>query len=398
MRKREQRINNLRRWIERTKAYQPPKKKKENNRNWLKYLPNCNEDLEDTLFECYVMARRGKRKTSDEYKYEVFLEDNIRQLADDIAHRRWKPSRSKAFITHTPVDREIFAAQFRDRIVHHLLYAVVAPWWDKQFIYDSYSCRVGKGTDFGILRMQKFMRKASCNCTKRAYVLKGDLSGYFMSLNRQVLYDKVTVGLKRQFPKRGFLYELCEYLWREVIFDDPCDGVRIAGALRDWDCLPYNKSLFHQPKGQGIVIGNLTSQLLSNIMLNDFDWYVKKKLKFPYYGRYVDDFFVVVPEEEYERAKDAMRNEIPEKLKEKGLKMHPKKLYIQEVRKGCPFLGKMVRPFVLLPGKRYFKNAKNAFWGYIEGAVEYETVQSYVGLGKHMAAYKVMMKMVDKLE
>lgn len=99
------------------------------------------------------------------------------------------------------------------------------------------------------------------------------------------------------------MYELCEYLWKEVIFDNPCLGVRIAGKKSNWDCLPYDKSLFHQPPGQGIVIGNLTSQLLSNIMLNDFGWYVKKKLGFAFYGRYVDDFFVVVGEVEYERAK-----------------------------------------------------------------------------------------------
>lgn len=378
--------------ILKAQAYRPPKKRKVNNRNFLERLPECDDDLEDTLFECYMMARRGKRKTVDEHKFEVFLEENLKQLADDIIHRRWKPSRSKAFVTHTPVDREIFAAQFNDRIVHHLLYAIVAPWWDKRFIYDSYSCRVGKGTDFGAERMQIFMRKASSNCKRKAYVLKGDISGYFMSLNRQTLYNKVMWGLKKQFPERGFLYKLCEYLWREVIFDDPCLGARIVGRKKDWVVLPYNKSLFHQPPGQGIVIGNLTSQLLSNIMLNDFDWYVKRKLGFNFYGRYVDDFFIVVSAEEYARAKQAFDEEIPARLKEEGLLMHPKKVYIQEVTKGCPFLGKMVRPFVLMPGKRYLKNMNKAFKGYVKGDVSLETVQSYIGMSHHMAAFSAMDK------
>lgn len=380
--------------VKRAQAYRPPKKKKVNNRNFLKRLPECEGELEDVLFECYMMARRGKRKTVDEYKFETFLEENLRQLCDDIIHRRWKPSRSKAFVTHTPVDREIFAAQFNDRIVHHLLYAIVAPWWDKRFIYDSYSCRVNKGTDFGVERMQSFMKKVSRNGKKKAHVLKGDISGYFMSLNRQTLYDKVMWGLKRQFPDRGFLYKLCEYLWREVIFDDPCMGARIVGRKKDWEVLPYNKSLFHQPEGQGIVIGNLTSQLLSNIMLNDFDWYVKKKLGFFYYGRYVDDFFIIVPEEDFERAKHAFRFEIPESLKGEGLTMHPNKIYIQEVVKGCPFLGKMVRPFVLMPGRRYLKNMRKAFFGYVKGEASYETVQSYIGMGHHMSAYKAMNKVL----
>lgn len=379
-------------------AYHPPKKKRRNDRNFLKRLPQRDEDLESTLLECYIMARRGKRRTADEHKFEVYLEENLSQLAHDIINRQWKPSRSKAFVTHTPVDREIFAAQFRDRIVHHLLYAVVAPWWDKRFIYDSYSCRAEKGTDFGISRMQSFMRKASENGKNKAYVLKGDLSGYFMSLDRKRLYEKVMWGLKKQFPNGGWLYRLCKYLWREVIFDEPCFGARIVGSFKDWECLPYNKTLFHQPDGRGIVIGNLTSQLLSNIMLNDFDWYVKKKLGFAFYGRYVDDFFIVVPEKELTRAKKAFFNEIPLKLSSMELTMHPKKIYIQEVKKGCPFLGKVVRPFVLTPGRRYLKNMKIALNAYVDGKTGFDTAKSYIGMSRNMSAYLVIDKTIEQIE
>ncbi|MBQ6375454.1 RNA-directed DNA polymerase [Candidatus Saccharibacteria bacterium] len=378
-----------------------PKKSKSNapkrDRNLLSRLPQNDADLEDALYECLIMARRGKMRTVDEWNFEVHWEENLKNLAEDIRKRRWKPSPSKAFIVHEPVDREIFAAPFRDRLVHHLLYAVVAPWWDKQFVYDSYSCRRGKGTDFGVERMQKFMRAASVNGTKKAYVLKGDLSGYFMSLPRKALYRKVMWGLRRQFPKRGWLYELCAYLWKEVIFDDPCLKARIVGSPKDWECLPASKSLFCQDDGYGIVIGNLTSQLLSNIMLNEFDWYVKKVLKFERYGRYVDDFFMVVEESEYEWAKRAMRNEIPQYLKKMGLKMHPKKIYMQEVSKGCPFLGKMVRPNVVTPGKRYLKNMRRAFREYVAGRGSYDTMQSYVGMGTHMAAYTAMKKVIETL-
>ncbi|MBR2839732.1 hypothetical protein IKE82_00145 [Candidatus Saccharibacteria bacterium] len=367
------------------------------DRNLLKKLPENNADLEDALYECFLMAKRGKSDTVDEWNFETFWKENLQQLTKDIIKRRWKPGRSKAFVTHTPVDREIFAAWFRDRVVHHLLYAVVAPWWDKRFIYDSYSCRRNKGTDFGAERMQKFMRQVSRNGTRKAYVMKGDLSGYFMSLNRKKLYQKVMWGLKRQFPDRGWLYKLCAYLWREVIYDDPCTGAKMAGHPSDWDCLPHNKSLFHQPKGRGIVIGNLTSQLLSNIMLNEFDWWMFKKMGFKHYGRYVDDFYIIVTEEERELAFNMMHHEIPEKLRTLGLKMHPKKLYCQEVSHGCPFLGKMVRPFVLTPGKRYLKNMRKAFRDYVEGRGTYETMQSYVGMGQHVASHAAMKKVVDRL-
>ena len=394
-----ERLRIMKNLVEGVKA---PRRKKERpqkkDRNLLDRLPQNNADLEGALYKCFLMARRGKTSTVDEWNYDVFWKENSEQLARDIIKRRWKPSSSKAFVTHEPVDREIFAAQFRDRIVHHLLYAVVAPWWDKRFIHDSYSCRRNRGTDFGVLRMQKFMRQASRNGTAEAYVIKCDLSGYFMSLNRKTLYKKVMWGLRRQFPNGGWLYSVCKYLWREVIFDDPCLGARMVGSPRDWDCLPRNKSLFHQPPGQGIVIGNLTSQLLSNIMLNDFDWWMKKKLGFEYYGRYVDDFFMVVSKRDYDFAKRMVAHEIPEKLRAMGLKMHPKKIYVQEVSHGCPFLGKMVRPFVLTPGKRYLRNMRRALRGYARGTASYETMQSYVGMGKNMAAYTEMKKVISGLE
>ena len=156
--------------IPRTKKPQ----KEKLDRNLLSRLPKRDADLDDALWECFQMARRGKTETVDEWNFEVFWRANLAQLAADIRGRRWKPSSSKAFVTHTPVDREIFAAPFRDRIVHHFLYAVVSPWWEKRFIYDSYSCRRGRGTDFGIRRMRKFMLAASRCGTQEAYVVKGD--------------------------------------------------------------------------------------------------------------------------------------------------------------------------------------------------------------------------------
>lgn len=360
------------------------------NRNELSRLPQCDADLMRALYESFLMARRGKLNTNDEFKFEVNWYENLEQLADDIIMRRYKPSRPKAFIISNPVYREIFAAPFRDRIVHHLLYAIVAPWWDKRFISDATSCRNNKGTDYAVARLQKFMRKASLNGQRKAYVMKGDISGYFMSLKRELLYKKILWGLERQFSAKGWLHDLCIYLWKEIIFDDPIEGVRIAGKISDWQVLPVNKSLFNQPEGQGIVIGNLTSQLLSNVFMNDFDWYVKKTLGFKYYGRYVDDFFIVITGDEIPKAQMAMKNEISDFLAEMGLTLHPKKHYLQEVNKGCPFLGKMVHLDANLPGKRYRKNMRKAIINFESGNGDIETVISYIGMAKHMAAKKLL--------
>lgn len=359
------------------------------SKNALKHIPTNDEDLLQVFGECFLMSRRGKVDTVDEHKFEINYMANLMQLTRDVVDREYKPSRGKAFVTFNPVIREIFAAPFRDRIVHHFLYAVNGFWWDRQFINDSYSCRDNKGTLYGIQRVQHFMQKATHGGSGRAYVLKGDISGYFMSMSRRLLFEKVLEGLEKQFPHHGWLYEVCRYLWFEIIFDDPVKGVRMAGGKHEWDALPVNKSLFNQPEGRGIVIGNLTSQLLSNILLNEFDRYVSMELKFPFYGRYVDDFILVVPEEDFRRALDVFHREIPEKLAEMGLTLHPHKKYIQPVEKGVPFLGQNVHAYYTTPMRRirgnYYKTAKE----FMMGIKDEDAIISYLGMGKHTCQKKL---------
>ncbi|MBQ8991961.1 RNA-directed DNA polymerase [Candidatus Saccharibacteria bacterium] len=343
------------------------------------------------------MAKRAKMRTEDEHKFEMEARDNVDQLAFDVMVRIYTPSRGKAFITHNPVIREIFAAPFRDRVIHHLLYALNGFWWDSRFIYDSYSCRDGKGTLLGIQRMQKFMEKASLAGSRPAYVLKGDISGYFMSLNREALFQRILWGLERQYPLHGWEYELCRYLWREIIFDDPVFHVRMAGGKKEWEPLPNNKSLFHQPAGQGIVIGNLTSQLLSNINLDPFDRFMKFDLGFEYYGRYVDDFFIIVSEEQFEYAKLMFEQVVPEFLEGMGHKMHPNKIYIQPITNGAPFLGAKVYRDHLIPGKRFQHNFYRAAQEYMNGMRDDESITSYLGMGAHFSAKKLNQKVFESV-
>lgn len=168
---------------------------------------SCNEWLmkyeNQLLFELYVAyleARRGgKRSTFDEHKFEVNEYENLINLRDSLLDKTYRPSRGTAHIIHNPVIREIFAASFRDRIIHHWMYDNVCDWWDERFIYDSYSCREGKGTKFGIERLSHHIQSASDNYRKRVWVIKLDIQGYFMSLPRQKLYERAMWGLNRQF-------------------------------------------------------------------------------------------------------------------------------------------------------------------------------------------------------
>lgn len=341
--------------------------------------------LRQELTRAYEAAKLGKTKRQDVIKFNEHLCRNLDQLTSDIHFRKYNPRPSTAFIIHDPVHREVFAANFRDRIVHHFLFNQVNPWWNTRFIEDSYSCRVGKGTLYGIKRLDHHMRSESRDYTRPAYVLKLDIEGYFMSLSRKKLFDRVMWGLKRQFPEGGYQYQICRYLWKVVIFNDPVKDVILNSPRDAWRGLPPSKSLFNQKKGYGIAIGNLTSQLLSNIYLDQLDRFVTIKLGFKHYGRYVDDFFVVSSDKrKLIDLIDVVETYLSRELQ---LRLHPRKRYLQESKRGVAFIGAVVYPFRIQPGKRLKRNFLNAL---TNSNYSKETYFSYVGLVKHYKCHKLL--------
>ena len=314
----------------------------------------------------YYGARKGKRTTFDEYKFETGLGTNILSLVESIENRTYVPSRSVAFVISVPVVREIFAAPFRDRVVHHIIIDAVMPWWDRRFIEDSYSCRKNKGTLYGIERLQLKIHQAYTDpefAGERVFVLKFDIKGYFMSMKREYLLKLALNGLKKQFPTpHDPRYELFAFLWAQTILDDPTVGVTLRGGLKAWKKVVYEKSLLWQPYGQGIVIGNVTSQLLSNIMLDELDRFVEYELGYTNrYGRYVDDFFLVVHESEMKQALED-KEKISKFLLERGLTLHPKKFHIYDARKGVPFIGARVSERHITGGGRVIGNFRRTLW------------------------------------
>lgn len=364
------------------------------------------------LWDAYETARKGKKHTIDEHRFELNAMENIIDLRDSILRHFYKPSRGVAFIIHDPVVREIVAAPFRDRVVHHFLYNICADWWDRRFIPDSYSCRKGKGTLYGQKRLAHHIRQATQNYTKPAFAVKLDIQGYFMSLDHNKLYERILWGLEQQFyhsphddqengirchpADKGQLYYILKYLWHEIIHDEPMKNIAIRGRRSDWRELPKTKSLFAQPKGRGIVIGNLTSQLLSNIFLDQLDRFVRFDLGYKHYGRYVDDFFIIVPEQQ--RAQLLRDIEVIRKflLHELHLTLHPKKQYKQPVDKGVPFIGAVVYPGFIIPGKRARNNCYRAAYKLStnsEGTIEGFTAR--IGGMKHINSRKFFKQLFD---
>ena len=353
--------------------------------------------MED-LYKAYREARKGKRKTVDVQRFEANLDANLGILCEQIRGYQYTPSPGTAHIIHRPVIREIFAAPFQDRVVHHLIYDKVYPYLDTRFIYDSYSCREGKGTLFGIERLAYHIRSVSRNGARKAYIVKMDIKGYFMSLPRKELCKRALWWLERQYAGglKTCEYKMLKFLWTQVIMDEPVTGVKRKGRLSDWDDVPPEKSLFCQEPGIGIVIGNLTSQLLSNIYLDMLDRFVVYDLSYKHYGRYVDDFYIVVTEEELPQV---MRDveAIRLFLLTKGLTLHPKKMMVATPEMGVPFLGAMVHGDYILPGERLKQNFRRACVEVQAGARDIETFVSYLGHVEHFDKIRFLSKTLEEV-
>lgn len=310
--------------------------------------------LRADLMKAYIDARRHKRSRRYQQDFEADLERNLDMLCDELHKRTYRPLPSDCFIITDPKKREVFAAAFRDRIVHHLYFNYVHEMLERTFIHDSYSCIKGRGTHYGIKRLGQHIRRESQNYMEPCYVLKMDIRGYFMHIDRRRLLDICLESLRRMAGNRVNRYrselwgevvdmDFVSYLTREIVLLDCTADCHIKGHGTDWDGLPASKSLFCSPAGMGLPIGNLTSQLFSNVYLNVLDQYMKRTLGCCHYGRYVDDFYVVSADREWLHSLiSKVRLFLRERL---GLELHEGKLRIDNVRLGVEFLGAFLKPW-----------------------------------------------------
>lgn len=313
------------------------------------------------LHEAYIDARRNKRQKPYQQRFELHAEELLDQLCDELWNRSYHPGSSTCFVITDPKMREVFAAQFRDRIVHHLYYNYTHEMLERTFIADSYSCIKGRGTHYGIQRLEGHIRKESLNYTEPCYVLEMDIRGYFMHINRERLLE-ITLRQLRKMSTHKVCYArkerwcdivdlpFVEYLTQVIIMQNPVEGCRRRGNVMEWNHLPKDKSLFHSADGCGLPIGNLTSQLFSNVYLNELDQYVKRELCCKHYGRYVDDFYVVSADRDRLHAVEkAITTYLRRYL---FLEINEDKTIICDVRKGVQFLGAYLKPH-----RRYVSNA-----------------------------------------
>ena len=369
------------------------------------------ETFEHLLYQLhlsYLQARKNKRNTHNQLSFELNQETNLHGLAKAVYDRKYTPKPCIAFIIQKPVMREIFAADFADRVIHHFIYRCIYPIIDRKLIHDTYSCRVGKGTLFGINRAKGFMRSCTQDYTKDAYFLKLDIEAYFMNMQHVILFDKVVKMLPQNKVRfLGVSKDTLLYLIRQTIFNGVATNCRIKGSKSDWDGLPPTKSLFNYPKNTGLPIGNLTSQVLGNVYMNDFDHYIKKKLKIKHYGRYVDDMLYVHSDKSnLESIIPHLSNFLFSHLK---LKIHLNKKALKSVNEAIPFLGQIIKPHRTYIGHR----TKNNFYQVIQeinkvmAVVPHftwqqlcdirATLNSYLGYMQHTNSFNLRKSMLGKL-
>ncbi len=355
----------------------------------------------ESLFQAYFDCRRNKRNTMNALDFEMDYESNLVTLCDELNQGSYSPGRSIAFVGTKPVKREIFAADFRDRVVHHWLINQLNPLFERMFIHDSYASRKGRGTHFGIQRVNRFIRQSSLNYSRDTYVLKLDIQSFFICISKDILLANLHAFVEKcyPYPNQGIILELID----KIVMNDPATNCFIKGDKRLWHDFPKDKSLFHAKGAFGLPIGNLTSQVFANVYLNAFDHFVKHDLGVRYYGRYVDDFILV--HESKAHLKSLLARITPFLSDELKLTLHPRKIHLQHYSKGVNFLGVVIKPHRIYVGKRTKGNFYDAIIqhntktrekkpGKEEQAAFLCSMNSYLGLMKHYNTHRLRRRML----
>ena len=292
----------------------------------------------------------GKKTKKDAAEFSLDLSRNLYALHEDLENKTYKHGACHAFKISDPKPRDIHKATVRDRVLHHAIYRVLYPYFDRKFVCDVYSCRDEKGIHRAIRRFEKFARKVSKNNTRTCWVLKCDIRKFFASTDQATLMR--IIGRHISDLDVAWLLE------------------KVIGS-------------FENAPGKGLPLGNLTSQLLVNVYMNEFDRFVKHGLREKYYVRYADDF-VFLCENHYhlEALISRISNFLDQELK---LSLHPRKVKIKTWASGVDFLG-----WVCFPDHKVLRTTtKRRMLKRIARNPSDTTVASYLGMLKHGNAEKL---------
>lgn len=354
----------------------------------------------EDLYRAYKDCRKHKRNKESSVKFESNLYENLMLLYEELNNGTYQIGPSIAFVVTKPKYREVFAADFRDRIVQHLLIRKLEPYLEEYFDDSAYACRKGKGTLYGIRDIRSKMCEVSQNFTKDAWILKIDIVSFFMSIDKTILKTNLIQFMQN---KCGHWENLDRWIQLavQIINNRPELNCIKKGDLSLWDKLPKSKSLFNTSINKGLPIGNITSQFLENLYMTPFDKWLKSKVQGES-GRYADDTIVIsVSLANILYILEESRNFLKQRL---DLELHPDKIYLQPLKHGIVAYGTIITgKGVLLSGKRVIGNA----WSAIrqeqlnrQGSVQrvcrtIQRVNSYFGYFKNTYSYNIRKKFTN---
>ncbi|HOF50144.1 MAG TPA: reverse transcriptase/maturase family protein [Candidatus Colwellbacteria bacterium] len=329
----------------------------------------------ENLFAAWEKFKSDKQGKDDVQLFEWQLEQNIFQLHRDLKARRYKHGLYTSFWIQDPKQRHIHKAAVRDRVLHHAIFAIINPLFEKSFISNSFSCRINKGTHKGIITLRDLTRKVSGNVRKPCFALKCDIKKFFETIDHYILFNILAKKIK-----------------------DPDTMWLLREVIESFSSRYSN--LFEQ---KGVPIGNLTSQLFANVYLNEFDQFIKHGLKIKHYLRYTDDFVILADNPYYlEKIISPIKSFLRQRL---CLELHPNKVSIRKLRQGIDFLGYVVLPYHLQlrtkTKNRVFKKLKMRVKEYKDGRIPYKTVeqslQSYLGVLSHADTHILNQELKNQL-
>lgn len=350
----------------------------------------------EAVFDAYFDCRKTKRNSINQLKFEAELEKNLVDLYHDLKNGNYEIGRSIAFVITYPKIREVWAADFRDRVVHHVVYNAISERFHKRFIRDNYACIPTRGTHDGMRRISAFARSITNEWTSPAYFMKADIANFFNSIDKIIL-----INLLEPFISEDWIKSLI----RQIALHDPRTNYIKRSPDSLFSQVPPHKSLFNTGDNKGLPIGNLTSQFFANVYMNELDQFVKHTLRTKYYGRYVDDMVLFhqdkdVLNEWYQR----MDNFVFSKL---ALRFHPNKKHINLVDKGIDFTG-----FIIKPGRTYLRQMalltckqKIKDWELQGSPVDAQSLEdlshsinSYLGMLRQVNGYSARKALCSKVE
>ncbi len=295
---------------------------------------------------------RGKRRRKDVAEFALHFLDHIFELHRELKESTYKHGGYESFKINDPKPRDIHKASVRDRLVHHAIYRVLYPHFDTFFIHDSYSCRRDKGTHRAMNRFREYGREVSRNNTRTCWVLKGDIRKFFASIDHAILRNILT---------RHIADEHILWLLDQII----------------------NSFSIEKRCGVGLPLGNLTSQLLVNVYMNEFDQFMKRELHAWRYIRYADDFVVMSDNrKQLEMSISPIAHFLESEL---NLTLHPGKLFIKTLASGVDFLG-----WVHFPHHRVLRTStRKRMFRNLSGTPTPESVTSYLGLISHGNTHEI---------